>query len=239
MRYHYAVSSAGPVARRLEHELGAVRERLLRMAGRVEAMIADSSRALVERDVELAKRVIAQDQEVNRCEVDIDELCLRVLARRQPVASDLRFVTLAMKMVTDLERIADLAVNISERAIDLATVEGIVIHPDIPQMSVVVQSMVQKAIDAFVDRDVSRAREVIARDDEVDDYFHEIFEDLLGRMHSNPTRLNEYIHVQSVAKWLERMGDHSTNLAELVIFMVEGRDIRHPKLHAARAAGDA
>ena len=205
------------------------------MAGRVEAMIADSSRALVERDVELAKRVIAQDQEVNRCEVDIDELCLRVLARRQPVASDLRFVTLAMKMVTDLERIADLAVNISERAIDLAP---IVIHPDLPQMSVVVQSMVQKAIDAFVDRDVPRAREVIGRDDEVDDYFHEIFEDLLGRMHENPAKLNEYIHVQSVAKWLERMGDHSTNLAELVIFMVEGRDIRHPKLHAARAAGE-
>ncbi len=224
----------GPIARRFELELNTVRDSLLRMAGRVEQMIAESGRALVDRDVELAKRVIALDQEVNRYEVDIDELCLQVLAKGQLAAANLRFVTLAMKMVTDLERIADLAVNISERAIDLASAQGIVVHPDLPSMSVRVQEMVHLAIDAFVDRDVSKAREVIARDDEVDDLYHVVFEDQLGRMHKDPARLNEWIHVQSVAKWLERMGDHSTNLAELVIFMVEGRDVRHPKLHEAR-----
>lgn len=215
-----------------------MRDQLLRMAGRVEQMIAESSQALVQRDVELSRRVIALDQEVNRCEVEIDELCLQTLARGELVDTDLRFVTLAMKMVTDLERIADLAVNISERAIDLAPIQGIVVHSDIPKMSVAVQTMVRMAIDAFVDRDVSQARDVLARDDEVDDLYHAIFEDLLGRMHQNPAHLNAWIHVQSVAKWLERMGDHSTNLAELVIFMVEGRDVRHPKLRATKPNPD-
>ncbi|MEM6994733.1 MAG: phosphate signaling complex protein PhoU, partial [Myxococcota bacterium] len=157
----------GPFARRVESELNTVRESLLQMAGRVEQMIAESSRALVQRDVELARRIIELDQEVNRYEIETDELCLQVLAKGQLAAASLRFVTLAMKMVTDLERIADLAVNICERAIDLAGAEGIVVHPDLPSMSVRVQEMVHLAIDAFVDRDVSKAREVIARDDEV------------------------------------------------------------------------
>ena len=222
-------------ARPYEQELGAVREMLLRMAGRVEQMIAESGRSLVERDIELARQVIADDQNVNRLELEIDEVCLRFLERRQPLATDLRFVALAMKMVTDLERIADLAVNISERAIDLAKAAGIVVHPDLPKMSVVVQVMVHDAIDAFVDHDVAKARGVIAQDDVVDDHYHAMFEDILQRMHENPARLGELIHVQSVVKWYERMADHSTNLAELVIFMVEGRDIRHPKLHAGSA----
>ena len=226
------VQSAGDhPARPYEQELDTVREMLLRMAGRVEQMIAESARSLVERDIDLAQRVIDDDQNVNRLELEIDEMCLRFLERRQPLATDLRFVTLAMKMVTDLERIADLAVNISERAIDLAPEAGVVVHPDLPRMSAAVQVMVHDAIDAFVDHDVAKARQVIARDDVVDDYYHAIFEDILQRMPSNPTRLGGLIHVQSVAKWYERMGDHSTNLAELVIFMVEGRDIRHPKLH--------
>lgn len=222
-----------PTARPLGAELNGVRERLLGMAGRVEQMIAESGRALVDRDVELARRVIDSDQEVNRCEVEIDEQCLSVLAKGHLAAFDLRFVTLAMKMVTDLERIADLAVNISERVIDLASAEGIIVHPDLPSMSVRVQTMVHLAIDAFVDQDVAKAREVIARDDEVDDLYRVVFQDQLRRMHQDPDRLNQWIHVQSVAKWLERMGDHSTNLAELVIFMVDGRDVRHPSLYDA------
>lgn len=220
-------------AREYEQELAYIRDSLLRMAGRVEQMIGQAGRALVQRDVELAWATIDGDREVNRAEIEIDEACLRILAKRQPMASDLRFVTLAMKMVTDLERIADLAVNICERAIDLAHAK-IVVHPEIPKMTGTVEKMVRRAIDAFVTRDVAEAREVIETDDVVDAQYHTIFEDLLAQMHSDPHHLHDWIHVQSVAKWLERMGDHSVNLAELVIFMVEGRDIRHPGVHEPR-----
>ncbi len=227
------VRGMGHTDRAFEEELRTVRVSLLRMAGHVEHMIGQAGQALVERDGQLAREVIEEDQEVNRAEVEIDELCLRILAKRQPMASDLRFVTLAMKMVTDLERIADLAVNICERAVQLVDAK-VVVHAEIPEMCSAVEGMVRTAIDAFVNRDVSKARAVIADDDVVDRYYHRIFEDLLRRMQSEPAQLHEWIHVQSVAKWLERMGDHSTNLAELVIFMVEGRDIRHPRLHSDR-----
>ncbi len=223
----------GHTDRGFGQELQAVRVSLLRMAGRVEQMIGQAGRALIERDEVLAREVIDADQEVNRAEVEIDDRCLRILARRQPMASDLRFVTLAMKMVTNLERIADLAVNICERAVQLLDA-SVVIPADLPHMCRSVQGMVRDAIDAFVNRDGDKARAVIETDDVVDRYYHRIFEDLLLRMQSDPAQLHEWIHVQSVAKWLERMGDHSTNLAELVIFMVEGRDVRHPRLATVR-----
>ncbi len=231
------IGREGHTDRAFEQELRTVRVSLLKMAGHVEHMIGQAGRALVERDGALAREVIDEDQEVNRAEVEIDELCLRILARRQPMASDLRFVTLAMKMVTDLERIADLAVNICERALQLVDAT-VVVHAEIPEMCSAVEGMVREAIAAFVDRDVARARTVIDRDDIVDDYYHRIFEDLLRCMQSDPERLHDWIHVQSVAKWLERMGDHSTNLAELVIFMIEGRDIRHPRLHEDRKVSE-
>ena len=215
-------------ARQYEEELQQIRESLLLMAGHVEQMISCAGRALVQRDTELARRTIEQDRLVNRAEVEIDERCLLILAKRQPMASDLRFVTLVMKMVTDLERIADLAVNICERAIDLSRGTQVVVHADIPIMSQFVETMIGDAIDAFVNRDSSKAWAVIQRDDDVDELYHQVFEDLLERMRAHPNAVHQLIHVQSVAKWLERMGDHSTNLAELVIFMVEGRDPRHP-----------
>ncbi|MEX1362587.1 MAG: phosphate signaling complex protein PhoU [Nannocystaceae bacterium] len=225
------VRGLGHTDRAFEQELRELRVQLLKMAGHVENMIGQAGRALVERDAELARETIAEDQEVNRAEVDIDECCLQLLAKRQPMASDLRFVTLTMKMVTDLERIADLAVNICERALDLVDAK-MVVHAEIPLMCAAVEAMVRDSIEAFVNRDAAKARAVIANDDEVDRYYHRIFEDLLRRMQADPTQVHDWIHVQSVAKWLERMGDHSTNLAELVIFMVEGRDIRHPRLYS-------
>ncbi|MFO0631319.1 MAG: phosphate signaling complex protein PhoU [Nannocystaceae bacterium] len=215
-------------ARTYEQELAALRQSLLLMAGRVEEMIARSGRALADRDAEFARRTIELDGAVNRAEVDIDEMCMLILAKRQPMASDLRFVTLAMKMVTDLERIADLAVNICERAIDLSRGNPVVVHRDVPRMSAVVESMVKDAIDAFVSGSASKAREVISRDDEVDELYHRVFGELLESMRADPATMHEIIHVQSVAKWLERIADHSTNIAELVIYMVEGRDVRHP-----------
>ena len=133
-----------------------------------------------------------------------------------------------MKMVTDLERIADLAVNICERALDLARTESIVVHAEIPRMAEIVEGMVKVAIDGFVGRDSSKAWDVLQRDDDLDALYHRVFADTLERMRTDPSEVHQLIHVQSVAKWLERMGDHSTNLAELVIFMIEGKDVRHP-----------
>lgn len=213
--------------REYENQLNELRDRLLIMAGRVEEMIGSSVRALVERDDGLARRTIEADHKVNRSEVETDELCLVILAKRQPMASDLRFITLALKMVTDLERIGDLAVNICERAVDLSKVPQLAPWHDIPRMADIAQSMVRDAIDAFVVGDVDLAQSVINRDNEVDTLYTKVFLDILAIMRSDSDTVERGIHVQSVAKWLERMADHSTNLAEQVIFMVKGKDIRH------------
>lgn len=213
--------------REYDNQLRQLRDKLLLMAGHVEAMIAAAIRSLVERDVDLARRTIGNDHTVNKAEVETDELCLLILAKRQPMASDLRFITLALKMVTDLERIGDLAVNICERAIDLSGEPELRNYDDIQRAADMVQSMVRDAIDAFVHADVEKAESVIARDDEIDSFYHEIFRNILQQMLSDSSAIQRGIHVQSVAKWLERIADHSTNLAELVVFMVKGKDIRH------------
>jgi len=213
--------------REYDNQLRQVRDKLLLMAGHVESMIANSVRAVVERDVNLAQRTIENDHKVNQAEVETDELCLVILAKRQPMASDLRFITLALKMVTDLERIGDLAVNISERAIELAAEPPLMSYDDIIRTADIVQSMVRDAIDALIRADDAKAEDVIARDDEVDELYHQIFREILQMMRKDPSAIQRGIHIQSVAKWLERIADHSTNLAELVVFMVKGKDIRH------------
>jgi len=213
--------------REYDLQLRQVRDKLLLMAGHVETMIASSIKALVERDVNLARRTIDNDHKVNQAEIETDELCLQILARRQPMASDLRFITLALKMVTDLERIGDLAVNICERAIQLASEPALRNYDDIQRTADLVQSMVRDAIDAFVQADDQKAQAVIARDDEVDELYHQFFRDILQLMLRDSSTIQRGIHIQSVAKWLERIADHSTNLAELVVFMVNGKDIRH------------
>lgn len=217
----------GHTDREFEAELQEIRHRLLRMAGRVEEMITDAVRALVERDPELARRTIEADHKVNRAEVDTDDLCLRVLARRQPLGSDLRFITLAFKMVTDLERIGDLTVNLCERAIDLAAEPELRANVDVERMAQLVRSMVRDAIDAFVAGDADKAAQVIERDHEIDELYHQNFRELLRVMLADGTTITRGIHLQSVAKYLERMGDHGTNLAEQVVFMIKGKDIRH------------
>ncbi len=213
--------------REYEAQLEDLRERLLDMAKRVETMIADSVRALINRDSELAEATIEADHRVNRCEVETDELCLEILARRQPMASDLRFITLALKMVTDLERIGDLAVNICERAIDLSQVPQLEPWDQIPGMAAIVRAMVRDAIDAFLKADATKAQQVIDWDDEVDKLYRELVLEVVRIMTKDPSTVANGVMIQSVAKWLERMADHSTNLAEQVIFMVRGKDIRH------------
>ena len=213
--------------REYENQLRELREELLLMAGRVEKMIEESVRSLVQRDVDLAKRTIESDHKVNRAEIDIDTRCMVILAKRQPMASDLRSITLSLKMVTDLERIGDLAVNICERAIDLSAAPQLKSWEDVPRMASIVQSMVRDAIDAFVAKDADKAQAVIDRDDEVDELYTRVFRDILAIMLKDAGTVQRGIHVQSVAKWLERMADHATNIAEQVIFMIRGQDVRH------------
>ena len=217
--------------REYDNELQKLRELILRMAGRVEQMIDDAVKALVEQDVKLAHETILADRIVDRAEIETDELCLAILARRQPVASDLRFIMLALKMVTDLERIGDLAVNICERAIDLSSEPPLGPWVDVARMASIVQAMVRDAIDAFVAADAERAQAVVARDPALDELYGRVYRGLLSAMLHDSGKVERGIHAQSVAKWLERMGDHATNLAEQVVFMVKGKDIRHLSGH--------
>jgi phosphate transport system protein len=213
--------------REYEAELREVREQLLRMAGLIEQMIADAARAFGQADLELAQRTIELDEEVDRLEVDIDELCLLMLAKRQPLASDLRMITLAMKMVTDLERIGDLAVNICERTMALRSEPRPSFAGKMARIAELSQAMIREAIEAFVNRDAERARRIFARDDSVDSLYREIADDVQHTMHDEPDFVQRGVHLSAVAKFFERIADHGTNLAELVIFMVEGTDVRH------------
>ena len=208
-------------------KLGELRSKLLGMVGYVETMLSDAMRALTERDPGRAEATITMDRNVNRAEREIDELCLQILARWHPVASDLRLITLVLKMVTDIERMGDLAVNISERAVDLAKLPQTGPYEDLSRMAVTVRAMLTKAIDAFASRDAQKAREVLQMDDQVDELYTVIFRDILAVMGQDSEMLTRGIHVQSVAKWLERVGDHATNIAEHVVFLTDGEDIRH------------
>jgi phosphate transport system protein len=210
-----------------EHELRHLREQLLVMGSLVESLIGNSIKALIERDSELANRTIVADKKVDRMEVDLDGLCLQILARRQPVASDLRFITLVLKVVTDLERIADLAVNICERVVELGTEPQLKPYVDIPRMGHEVESMLREALDAFVAKDATRARAIIDRDETLDALYDQVFRELLTFMMEGAHNVYRATRLQSVAKYLERMADHTTNLAEMVIFMVDGQDVRH------------
>ncbi len=213
--------------REYEAELQRVRDYLLPMAGLVESMIADGARAFLRLDRELAEATTKADQKVNQLEVDTDELCLLILAKRQPLASDLRFITTAMKMVTDLERIGDLAVNIAQRALALDRAPNPQTADVIDGMTKAVLSMLREALAAFVAHDTGRARAIWDLDDAVDGHYRELCDHAQELMQSDPCAVERGVHIQAVAKFLERIGDHATNLGELVVFMVEGQDVRH------------
>jgi phosphate transport system protein len=213
--------------REYEQELRRLRELLLLMGAKVEEIIRGSIRALVERETALAEQMIAFDRKINQLEVEIDELCMQVLARRQPVASDLRFITMALKLVTDLERIGDLGVNMCERVVELNAEPPLKPYVDLPNMAREVQEMLHEALDAFVAADPDRAQRVIVRDRNVDAYYTQIFRELLTYMMEDPRNIFRATRLQSIAKYLERIGDHVTNLGEMVVFMVKGKDIRH------------
>ena len=210
-----------------DEELTKLREMVLRMGALVEGQVKDSVRALVERNDEMAGNVIEKDHQVNALDVQIDEECIKLIALMQPKAGDLRFITTAMKITTDLERMGDQAVNIAERALELNREPILKPYIDIPRMSQIVQGMTRDALDAFVRRDKKAAMDVIMRDDEVDDLKYAIFEELISYMVKDPSTVSRAMKISFVAQYLERIGDHATNISEMVIYLVEGRIIRH------------
>jgi phosphate transport system protein len=213
-----------------DEELMRLKEKVLKIGAMVEEAIKNSVRALVERDSELARSVIAKDHQVNALDVEIDEEAIRLVALRQPKASDLRFITTAMKITTDLERMGDLAVNIAERALELN--EEAILKPyiDIPRMAEVARGMTRDSLDAFVSKDERLAMDVIMRDDEVDDLKHEVLKELAFFMSQDPSTVSRAMKISFVAQYLERFADHATNIAEMVIYLVQGKIIRHMEL---------
>lgn len=213
-----------------ENELEGIRENVARMGGLVESMLADGMRAFSYHDMELAARVMDNEHEVDRLEVETDELCLKVLACRQPMGIDLRFVSTTLKLVKDLERMGDLCVSIAERASELTgQPAGDVPEENLAAMTQDVRGMVRDALKSFIAADVPLARKVIEADRAVDARYAQAFRQLLNLMTENPSGILAVTRVQAVAKYLERIGDHATNLAEMVVFMVQGKDIRHAK----------
>jgi len=224
-------------SRQYEKELHDLGDKILFLGGTVEEMIARAMQSLVDRDSDLARRVIEMDRTVDSGELDVDHMSLNLLALRQPAAFDLRFITTALKIVTDLERIGDLAVNIAERALELNQEPPLKPYIDIPHMAREVSDMVHRALDSFVKRDAAEARAVLSADDAVDALNVQLFRELLTYMIEEPKNVTRALRITFIAKYLERIGDHATNIAQMVIFMSEGRDVRHPRLRAKPTAG--
>ena len=210
-----------------QEELGNLRETVLRMGGLVEQMTHRVIQALVERKIEMLPEVTAMEAQVNQLHIDIDEICLEMIALRQPAAVDLRFITAAMKINTDLERIGDQAINITERAEFLLTVPPVKPLIDIPRMAEIAKEMLRDALDAFVNGNDALAYETIKKDDLVDHLKDQVFRELLTYMMADPTTIARGLELILVSRYVERIADHATNICENVIFMIQGKDVRH------------
>jgi phosphate transport system protein len=213
--------------RHFDHDISDIKDKLLRMGTMVEESIQSSIRALLERDTALADAVIARDDEIDSMEVDIDRRVLELIAKMQPTASDLRFVAAIMKITPELERIADLAQDVCERAIELNREPQLKPMVDVPQLAADAQQMVRHALDAFVRGDAELAREVIARDDAVDALTEQSFRELLTYMLEDARNISRAIRLTFIGKYFERMADGATNICEMVVYMVEGKNIKH------------
>jgi phosphate transport system protein len=211
-------------------DLTDLQNKLLEMGGLVETSIRSSTRSLVERDEPLARSVWEMEARINRMDIDIDEFATRLLATQQPVARDLRFLTAAIKINSDLERMGDLAINIAQRSLSLARRTELHILIDIPHMSGVVESMVHKSLDAFVQRDSELAQSVLMSDDEVDELKNSMYKELLAMTEAGIAPVPAAFDLIFVAHNLERIADHATNIAEDVLFLVKGVDVRHHHL---------
>ncbi len=213
--------------RHFEERLNELRQRLLEMSGLVESAIYRSVHAVVDRDEGLAQRVIENESRVNQMEIDIDDMAVQLLALEQPVAIDLRLITAAIKINNDLERMGDLAVSIAERALSLMHEPSVNAQIDVPYLAGLVESMVRKALDSFVKKDSDLARNVLFSDDAVDNLRNTIYKEMILYMEDNPRSIPQALNLIFVARNLERIADHATNIAEDVLFLVEGVDVRH------------
>ena len=214
--------------RQFDQELNILKEDLLKMASLAEDAIAKSIKALVERDLTLAQEVIDRDREINLLEIEINNQCLKLLALKQPMAVDLRFITSAMKIVSHLERIADQAVNISQRTLELLKQPLLKPLIDIPRMAKLAQEMVITSIDSLVNKDSLLAKRIGGRDNLVDDLNDQIFRELLTYMIEDPRTIKRAIELILVGRHLERIADLATNISEEVVFILNGKNIKHP-----------
>ena len=217
--------------REFEAELDRISNLVGHMSSQLAEILEGAHRALRERSIVVAQRMIEADRDINRTELAVDGLCLQILALRQPVATDLRFVMTVLKLVTDFERIGDLAKNVCERVVELAEARPMVPDAKIVEMMETAREMVTMVVKAFLERDSRAARSVLERDDRLDGMYHDQLRQLLASMKDEPATIFEATRMQSIAKYIERIGDHATNVAEMVVFMVEGEDIRHSRVH--------
>ena len=213
--------------RHFDEELKELKGMLLKMSGLVEEAVSDSIKSLVERDLKLAEKVIHSDHAINMLEIEIDEFSLKLLALRHPEAGDLRLITSVMKANSDLERMGDLAVNIAERVVTLLKEPTLKPLMDIPLMAKTTQGMLKDSLDSFVNRDSKLAKSVCERDDVVDNLNNQIFRELLTYMLEDQKTIHRALDLILIARNLERIADHSTNICEDVIFIVEGKNIKH------------
>ena len=213
--------------RHLDAELNDLKKKLLLMGGSVESQLQDVLQALTERNSDLAARVVVNDLYINTLDVEVDETCLRLLALHHPTAGDLRFITTAMKISTELERMSDLAENIAERAIELNDEPQLKPYIDIPRMAEWTSQMVKECLDAFVNRDAELARKVCRDDAFVNDLTEQLFRELVSFMLEDSRTITRAARLTFIGKYYERIADHATNIAELVVYLVEGKIIRH------------
>lgn len=219
----------GHINKSYDRDLNDLKQNLLLLGNLVERSIISAIKALEEMDGQLAGRVIADDDMIDRKEVEIDEFCHKVIALRQPAAKDLRFITTALKINYDLERIGDMAVNICERVLELVKEPQLKPYVTIPQMAETVQTMLRNCLVSFINEDVALALQVKKSDEKVDELLQKVCDDLQQIMSRDSASVSRAMRLVFISKYLERIGDHTTNIAELVIFMVQGKTIRHEK----------
>ncbi len=215
------------MAKHLQREIENLKKKLLALGAKVETSVREATLSIENRDVSLARKIIANDIEIDNAEVDVEEDCLKILALYQPVAIDLRFIITVLKINNDLERIGDLSVNIAERAVYLASQAELNISAILIDMAHNAQSMLKKSLDALIARDADLAYEVCANDDVVDQMNRQMYLNVQDAIISDPEHISSLIHLLSASRHLERIADHTTNIAEDVIYMIQGQIIRH------------
>ena len=213
----------------LEADLDRIRTLYLQMCVRAESMVRLAVRSVMERDAYLGRSVVAADRDLDALELRIDELCLKALEQRHPRGEDLRLVTTVMKMVTDLERIGDLATNVAKRGLYLSAGSGYEPGFELTMMGEAAAEMIRMSADAFVAQDTELAQDVLSRDRQIDQINREVFERAVQEMAAHSDQVDRVLGMTSISKYLERAGDHACNLAEMVVFLVDGRDVRHTR----------